>query len=550
VTKPTICPAAGVCPRCVSPWSADDLDAEALRCRKCGLDLAHVETTPSGSIRRVVGWLLSPGDVLQNRYRVNRILGRGGFGATYLVEDLLLERKRRALKEIPDVYFDARETEMLSRLHHPAIPDITDRFATNGLVYLVLEFGGSRTLESVRHEQGGRLPLERVIPWMDQLCDVIGYLHSQEPPIVHRDLKPENILLDESDRVMLIDFGTAKEATSTAATRMLAQSASLGFSPPEQVLGTGTDERSDVYALAATVYVLLTGTLPAAAHERVAGRDLVPANNLVSALPEPVDRAIRQGLELNIQRRQQTIAEFRRALGHGEPPPTRDEPRRTVLITSIPGLGDARASEPRSTSDLRRLELPAPSPTLGGERTGRPERRLVQPRAGIILLVIATGVGLALLGWWRDWSIRSPAEVDQATQGAGPANEPATQQSAAAPQETPASPTADEITPTSVGSATAFANGRSSTTAPGNSATDVFNRLRVPDPEVIPAPQPPTKPAPEDRVRVAERPRTAQARPPITQYARPQEPARGRDEPAPEPSEGWGFERTGERRLY
>src|SRR4029077_6798702 len=119
-----------------------------------------------------------------------------------------------------------------------------------------------------------------VLRWMRQLCDVLSYLHELDPPVVHRDLKPENILLDERDRIMLIDFGIAKASGDFAVTRTVARSSSHGFSPPEQVLGAGTDERSDVYSLGATMYALLTGKAPPPAHERVAGSELAPPRSL------------------------------------------------------------------------------------------------------------------------------------------------------------------------------------------------------------------------------------------------------------------------------
>jgi serine/threonine-protein kinase len=111
---------------------------------------------------------------------------------------------------------------------------------------------------------------------MRQLCEVLTYLHTREPPIIHRDLKPENILLDEHERIMLIDFGIAKQSVASELTRTLGRAASHGFSPPEQAMGTGTDQRSDIYSLAATIYFVLTGVVPPAAHERVSGHELVP----------------------------------------------------------------------------------------------------------------------------------------------------------------------------------------------------------------------------------------------------------------------------------
>ena len=277
----------------------------------CTLELAHLELTPTGNVRQVIGWLRAAGDVLAERYEIRSFLGRGGFAVTYLAEDLRLKGKSRAIKEIPRIFYDEFETELLARLRHPSIPDVIDHFETNEMKYLVLEFGGSRTLEGVRRDSaGGLVPWPELAIWIRQLVDVLTYLHRQDPPVVHRDLKPANVLLDDGGRIMLIDFGIAKQVKESSATRTIARSATEGFSPPEQQMGTGTDERSDVYALAATVYALVTGQIPPPAHERVAGRALPDPRKLVPSLPLSVATALTSAMELNLNRRPGSIAEF------------------------------------------------------------------------------------------------------------------------------------------------------------------------------------------------------------------------------------------------
>lgn len=307
-TNPHICPACG---------AANELDALAKReykCVQCNLELAHLDVAVNGVVRGIFGWLRGVGDTIENRYQVRSVLGKGGFGATYLVEDIKLNGKRRAIKEVPELLFDEYETTLLSRLNHPSIPDIIDRNVADGMVYLTLEFGGSKTLGGERKQHQGRIPLVKLMPWMRQLCDVLIYLHSQNPPIIHRDLKPDNILLDENGRIMLIDFGIAKESTPSTMTRTIGRAATLGFSPPEQAMGTGTDERSDIYALAATFYALLTGENPPAAHERVAGKELVPPMQLVPELTPLLESILMRALNLNVNLRQQTMKEFSLAL--------------------------------------------------------------------------------------------------------------------------------------------------------------------------------------------------------------------------------------------
>ena len=308
-------PELHVCPACGTANELDALTKHEYRCSQCNLELAHLDVAANGVIRGIFGWLRGAGDTVENRYQVKSVLGKGGFGATYLVEDLRLSGKRRAIKEVPELLFDEYETTLLSRLNHPSIPDIIDRSTVDGMVYLVLEFGGSRTLGGERKQYPDRrIPLVRLLPWMRQLCEVLIYLHSQDPPIIHRDLKPDNILLDETGRIMLIDFGIAKESNPATMTRTLGRAATHGFSPPEQAMGTGTDERSDIYALAATFYALLTGENPPAAHERVAGKDLVPPSQIVADLSPQLEATLLQALNLNVNHRQQTMKEFSQVL--------------------------------------------------------------------------------------------------------------------------------------------------------------------------------------------------------------------------------------------
>ncbi|MCI0654923.1 MAG: serine/threonine protein kinase [Methylococcaceae bacterium] len=303
------------CPGCGTSNITSTLDQRQYRCNRCNLELAYLDFTASGAIRGLFGWIHSAGEHIGERYRVRSVLGQGGFGTTYLVEDLRLNGKRCALKEVPKLLFDDYESNLLSRLRHPSIPAITDRGTTDNMVYLVLEFGGNRTLAGEQQQSPDRhIPSIQLLPWIIQLCEVLTYLHAQDPPIIHRDLKPDNILLDETDRIMLIDFGIAKQSEANSVTRTLGRAATSGFSPPEQALGTGTDPRSDIYSLGATFYALLTGTKPAAAHERIAGAEIVPPSALVPGISNRLDQILLKSLNLNVNHRQQSVQEFRETL--------------------------------------------------------------------------------------------------------------------------------------------------------------------------------------------------------------------------------------------
>jgi serine/threonine-protein kinase len=407
------------CPDCGDTATRAQLAQGDYSCQVCNLAVAHIELTPTGAVREVFGWLLAPGELLLDRYRVVNLLGRGGFAATYGVEDTRLADRRCALKEVPKLMFDRGEMEILSRLNHPGIPNIRDTFEQNDMVYLVLEFGGSRSLSAERVARGGRIPIETLLPWVKQLCDVLEYLHAQTPPIVHRDLKPGNVLVDENGRISLIDFGIAKESDGGTQTRTIARSASHGFSPPEQVMGTGTDQRSDVYALGATLYQLFTGHKPVPAHERVAGTDNPTPSSLVAGTPAGIDALIERSMELNINQRVQSIAEFAADLGAIDiqvptPQPTRvqDDAPTVGGIGSLPDSlahGETMVVTPEMAAEISAASSPSKFPVW------------------LVALIGVVLVGAASAAWWLQSDPATPtsASLSQPTaEGAGV--EPAT----------------------------------------------------------------------------------------------------------------------------
>ncbi|MGH8564841.1 MAG: protein kinase domain-containing protein [Gammaproteobacteria bacterium] len=488
------------CPKCEAVNAEHAVIQGDYRCTNCGFELAHLDIAANGAIRGIFGWLRAPSDTIQDRYRVRSVLGKGGFGATYLVDDLRLNGKRRALKEVPELLFDEYETALLSRLQHPSIPDIIDRFTAGGMVYLTLEFGGSRTLASERNRQGGRIPFATLLPWIRQLCMVLTYLHTQDPAIIHRDLKPENILLDEGGRIMLIDFGIAKEAMPSSMTRTLGRAATHGFSPPEQVMGTGTDQRSDVYALGATCYALLTGESPPAAHERVAGKEIRPPGELSPEIPEEFGAALLQALSLNVNHRQQSVAEFSRTLEGSDASAvsarTASASARTTMVGKVSS---------RPTAKPKSIRIP----TAGTTGPQSPPTAVPSPGAAPSRMGMTIGIGAATViaiagGGYYFWSGYEPAETPPPAQTAiaPPASapsSPATIPSVPVPAPAPPSSGAEAVQPQAAPPPLAGQ-------APpgGESAQSILNNYTGGSPEISPpaaTPDPPVSAAVQAPVR-------------------------------------------------
>lgn len=205
--------------------------------------------------------------VLQNRYKIAAVLGGGGMGTVYQARDLNFTDVRRlvAIKEMHTLATDGalrasmlktfrREANILAALSHPAIVKIYDYFDLNDRAYLVMEYVNGSDLELLITKTKD-LPVDKIIEWAIDLCDVLEYLHSQKPdPIVFRDMKPSNVMIDSLGRVRLIDFGIAKTFVSGVKHTMIGTE---GYSAPEQYKGDVTPQ-SDIYSLGATLHHLLT----------------------------------------------------------------------------------------------------------------------------------------------------------------------------------------------------------------------------------------------------------------------------------------------------
>lgn len=282
---------------------------------------------------------LEPGLILRARYRIVKMVGQGGMGAIYLAEDLRLEGRQCAIKETapdsgadPDVLVQTqeqfyREASVLARLDHPNLPKVSDYFTETGRDYLVMDYVPGRDLRELIDEarrQDCWLEQAAVLGWMDQLCDAVGYLHTQEPPVLHRDIKPANIKLTAAGNVKLVDFGLVKLlAPDDPRTITVIQGrGSVQYTPLEQYGGDSghTDVRSDVYSVGATLYHLISGQPPLEAKQRFLRPDgLVPPRALNTGISIQTERAVLKAMAMHPDDRFATIDDFRRALLNGTP---------------------------------------------------------------------------------------------------------------------------------------------------------------------------------------------------------------------------------------
>ena len=271
--------------------------------------------------------MLTTGTRLQDRYEIIKPIGQGGMGAVYLARDQRLGNTV-ALKEtfFQDTLLLAafeREARLLAGLRHAALPKVIDHFADNNGQFLVMEYIVGEDLHDLLEESGSPAALDEVLQWADQLLDALEYLHSQEPPIVHRDIKPQNLKLTSRNQVVLLDFGLAK-GTSLEKSQTGSTSSIFGYTPSyaplEQIQGAGTDTRSDIYSLAATLYHLLSGKKPVDALTRAScvldGQPdpLAAAADINRDIPPGVSDVLVQGMALNKGQRIAGAAQMRAML--------------------------------------------------------------------------------------------------------------------------------------------------------------------------------------------------------------------------------------------
>lgn len=269
--------------------------------------------------------MLSANTILQGRYRVLRELGHGGMGTVYEALDQRINAIVALKETITSDNEEARraferEASLLGNLRHAALPKVMDYFSEEGSDFLVMEFIPGHDLAELLELRGSPFPQLQVLRWADELLRVLEYLHSQTPPILHRDIKPSNLKQTRQGEIFLLDFGLAKGSAGQMPT--LATSRSVyGYTPVyaslEQILGQGTDPRSDLYSLGATLYHLLTGATPVDAPTRFNAIEderpdpLLPIEQLNPSASPNVAGIIHRAIAINRRHRPASATEMR-----------------------------------------------------------------------------------------------------------------------------------------------------------------------------------------------------------------------------------------------
>jgi eukaryotic-like serine/threonine-protein kinase len=480
--------------------------------------------------------ILAPKTLLQERYRVARLIGRGGMGAVYEATDTRLKISV-ALKQtlVAGAQFRRafqREALLLARLRHAALPVVTDYFVEGDAQFLVMQFIPGPDLAAQLARRDGPFPVKDVLGWAEQLLRALEYLHAQDPPVVHRDIKPQNLKLTSGGEIVLLDFGLAKGAAVQS--QLTGGSSLFGFTPHyaplEQLRGSGTSARSDLYALAATLYHLIVGMPPAGAMERAEASvndlpdPLIAPHEANPLIPADVGNVLMQALALRTDARPDCAASMRAELQHAAQA-SHDWEQETMLANhaslAMPAISEpaefAPAAAPPEPIAAATTEPDASAPAEQGRQVSTRRRWLLGGIALASLLLVAFVVlrGNSFAGGSGAITATiEPGRAELLTTSTPSATPTATRTPTVPPTRTPtptltATPT---ITPTSTARPTARPRPRPTATPEPPTAT----------------PEPPTA-TPE--------PPTATPEPPTEQPDSPGRPSRPDRSPSASPTE-------------
>ncbi len=354
--------------------------------------------------------MLAPDTLLNGRYLIEAAIGQGGMGAVYKATDQRLGNpvavKQMTVGGAQLSRAFEREARLLANLRHPALPRVIDHFSEEQGQFLVMEFIAGPDLGAMLGNQQAPFPITTVLRWADQTLDALEYLHQQSPPVLHRDIKPQNMKVSERNQIILLDFGLAKGSSSEFQTSTSSIHAyTPQFAPLEQMQGTGTDERSDIYSLAATLYHLITDEKPVDALTRAAALvrrqpdPLIEPCRLNPTISAAFNDLLLHALALNVDDRPASATAFRaslRQLRPGESGQLR------------PGQASASPAAPPYPSSAGQATFIAPPPGLSVAAVAAPsqpalaaippKRRVWPGLAGAAVLAIVLGGGASVIG--------------------------------------------------------------------------------------------------------------------------------------------------------
>jgi serine/threonine protein kinase len=451
--------------------------------------------------------MLTSNTVLQNRYRVVRQLGQGGMGTVYEAVDQRLS-SIVAVKATIVISEEAREAfeheaSLLANLRHPSLPNVIDHFAENDAQYLVMEFIPGEDLAQLLELRQRAFAFADVLRWGDEILKALEYLHAHNPPVLHRDIKPANVKLTRAGELFLIDFGLSKGSAGQMPTLLTSRSVkgyTPAYSPLEQIHGGGTDPRSDLYSLGATLYHLLTNVPPIDAPTRFNALDdlqadpLLPADQVNPEVPHAIAQILTQTMAMNRRHRPATATEMRRLLREAAPlfaetkadalnenpaaklmpteaapateplPPTRE----TAPTEPGPAIKESPPPEPTIKEAPNLIERPARLPAYPemlptSAAAPLPARRRINTTALVLLITVAVLFVLAL-GWTLVVPLLTKQSVRQSQAVAD--STPAPDQKPSPPSPTP-SPSPE------------FVNVRLRMISEGASGCSVFSGVKV-----------------------------------------------------------------------
>lgn len=309
---------------------------------------------------------LAPNTMILERYLVVHLIGKGGMGEVYLAVDqrlgsaVALKRTSFADDASLAAAFE-REARILARLRHPVLPKVSDHFVDGSDQYLVMEHISGDDLSKRIEAANKPFPVSWVMFWADQLLDALNYLHSHTPPIIHRDIKPQNLKLTDDNHIVLLDFGLSKDSGPIAQGGTGSAPSVVGytphFAPLEQIRGTGTDPRSDIYSLSATLYQLITNVTPDDALSRadalLSGKpDPAAAISSINAdVSEDVSAVIMRGLEVTQDKRFASAAEMQRELRAAHARQKESMSAKTVVIPTEAAVQAEQPPQPSEPQD-------------------------------------------------------------------------------------------------------------------------------------------------------------------------------------------------------